>query len=323
MNDLPRPFPTSGILPEVRQIGRRAVIDRLENQVRRDRHHTWLVAERRTGKSSVAQAVLDRTRATHSGTGWALRIDLKNGALTSSAQLALALAAQATSAGVEVTPTAKRWSHAGRSIAGAAENAAAIASALGIDEAATAKAVSQAVRAALGSDSDTAPSLQRVLSALQAAAVTEDRVIALFIDEVQELTYWSPDDAFFVEAQLAAMMDQPDGHVVAMLAGSDGEAIQELRAKGRPLYYQGLEFVLPAIADEDWRAGLRERFREIGVTMPREHIDDILEESNGHPLRTMSVCAQLQGIVRPGEEVHTAYVIEAVAAAKRQPSWEL
>jgi hypothetical protein len=319
-----RPFPTSGILPEARQIGRVGAIDKLEKQVVAGRHHTWLVSERRTGKSSVAQAVLDRTRARATGAGWALRVDFKNGAIASSTALAEALAMQARAAGLKVTPTRARWLSGGRIAAGAVQRVAPIAQRLGVEIADDAQMVARAVESALGAGPGTTPDLQQVVAALQAAAIAEERVVVLFVDEVQELTSWDDDrDALVVERQLAALMDHADGDVVLMLAGSDGRAIDDLRVYGRPLHYEGISFALPEIAQEDWVAGLRERFREIEVEMPRGLILDILEESGGHPLRTMTVCAQLEQLVEAGETVLPAFNIEAIALAKRQPSWDL
>lgn len=196
-----------------------------------------------------------------------------------------------------------------------------IAEALGIDAASDVQEVSRAVNDALGADG-ALPDLRQVIAALRTAAITEERLIVLFVDEVQELTNWKdPEEARFVESQLATLMDHPDGDVVLMLAGSDGKAIDALRMYGRPLRFEGLTFDLPPIAEEDWVAGLRERFRAIGVVMSRELILDVLGETKGHPLRTMTVCAQLQQLLQPGETVLPAFVIEAIAVARKQPSW--
>ena len=54
--------------------------------------------------------------------------------------------------------------------------------------------------------------------------------------------------------------------------------------------------------------------------MASDQIAQIHLATDGHPLKTMSVCAQILLVV-PGDEVSTAVVRQAIDAARAHPSW--
>jgi hypothetical protein len=315
----PRPFPTSGVLPEERQIGRRAAIDGLERQVVSGRQHSWLTSERRTGKSSVAEAVLTRRR--RSGE-WSLRVDLKYRQVATPEQFAEAIAREASGAGIQITPAKTRLMRGARAVARGGDRLGAAAKGLGLDEGADLKSASDAISAALGSDGS-GPSLAEVLAAIQTAAVVEERLVVLFVDEIQELSKWSDQaQSLIVQEQLSKLINQPEGGAVLILAGSDGDAVAALRQSGKPLHFDGITYDLPQISEEDWWHGLSARFAEIDVSIERRQVGDILEASGGHPLRTMQVCAQLETIMGSDPVVLDPFVVEAISIARKHPSWK-
>ena len=53
----------------------------------------------------------------------------------------------------------------------------------------------------------------------------------------------------------------------------------------------GRRFRLPEISRDDWYSGLRERFERCGIAIERNELQQIVYHSEGHPLRTMLICA--------------------------------
>lgn len=101
------------VMPEGRQIGRRPTIERLGSKLASPTH-VWLLGERRIGKTSVAKAVLARSREAGSV---ALEVDLSRPDITSAQALAGDIARQAQAAGAGTESTTER--SAGSADAGA------------------------------------------------------------------------------------------------------------------------------------------------------------------------------------------------------------
>ena len=98
-------FPIDGpVMPEQRQIGRGASIDLLRDRLD-DATHQWLIGPRRTGKTSVAKAVLARLRADG---GVALDIDMSKLSITTELDLAGEIARQAQAAHAGLPRVARR-----------------------------------------------------------------------------------------------------------------------------------------------------------------------------------------------------------------------
>lgn len=89
------------VMPEGRQIGRLPSIERLEQKLASPTH-TWLIGERRIGKTSVAKAVLARSRAAGSV---ALEVDLSRPGLATALAAVSALLAGADDGAPGLDPT--------------------------------------------------------------------------------------------------------------------------------------------------------------------------------------------------------------------------
>lgn len=318
-------FPVGApIRPETRQIGRAPTIDALHAQVVVGGQHTLMLADRRVGKTSMAWAILDRVRG--SDDAWALEVDLSRGPIFSSALLADRLAEQARAAQIRIDPrsrTARKFLHDAAERGHAALQALAR---LGGDESPVGDAsvvadiVVQALAVADGERAD----LRTVLAALRLAAEAGERRIVCFLDEAQRLeTDWESDeDSRYAQAALAELMEDPAGNVVLLLAGSERSAIEQLLAEGQPLHHDGLMFDVPPISDEDWHHGLSVRFREAGLTIDAPAIDQILAASDGHPQRTMRICAHVHQLAVSGPfQISDVLVAQAIATARSHPSW--
>ncbi|CAN5478898.1 hypothetical protein BH20ACT18_BH20ACT18_12190 [soil metagenome] len=321
-----RAFPVQKpIRPEHRQVGRRPAIDALCRQVVEKRQDTLLLAPRRVGKTSMAWAVLDRIR--DNDAGWALEVDLSRGPITTSATLADRLAEQARAARVHVEGADSRaWLRRGRGVLKLSPALKAAGAAVGIDEAVDAATIGAAIDQALAPVDDDvgSPELREVLLAIHAATLAADRQATIFVDEIQRLiTHWTdPTDSDYAQGVLAEIMELADGNVVVLVAGSDGQAVGELMAVGRPLHHDGMTFAVPEIRADDWHAELPPRFAEIGLTVTRQNIEQILDASGGHPQRTMRVCAHVEQLA-DGDvfEVSDVLIEQAIETTKGHPSW--
>jgi ATPase family associated with various cellular activities (AAA) len=285
--------------------------------------HTLLLAERRIGKTSMALAVLDRIR--DAGSGWGLEADLSRGPIESSGELADRLADQARVAGVRIGARGKtthriRWM---TKIAGS-QSVKAAARALGMDELSDAAEIAAVVDQTLAPLAENSQDLRAVLRAIQAAAAAADRPTVIFLDEAQRLcTHWESEaDSLDAQAAIAEAMESPDGRIVLLLAGSERTAMETLLAEGTPMHYDGMGFDVPPIADADWHHDLPLRFAEVELNIEPEQIEHIVTASNGHPQRTMRVCAHVQQLA-DGEhfEISEVLVGQAIARAREHPSW--
>jgi len=187
--------------------------------------------------------------------------------------------------------------------------------------------VSEALDQSLSPQEEGDADLRGVLRALIAAAIARDKVLVIFIDEVQRVcTDWvddADDNSEYTQEALAEVMEEHAGHAVLLLAGSDRAGLEQLMADGQPLRNDGMWSQLPEIAAEDWRYNLPHRFAEAGLAIESERIDQILEATAGHPQRTMSVCAHARELAGVGEpfELSDVLVAQAIADARRHPSW--
>lgn len=331
------------IVPEDRLIGRETILDDLDFAVRKQRAHTWLVGVRRIGKTSLALAVVERHRDAEGG--WALHVDLSSG-ISSCAQLAERIAELARAAGVKAS-AAERTAKARRGLKAGAKLIKENAATLGLpDELADAAKVAERVNDALGPvEEDTVRDLREVLVALEAASDITGKPIVVFIDEIQRVRNtkkrgqrkkeWDDaEDGLAVQRALAGVMQGTGSAITFILAGSDGDAIAELRAEGMPLHHDGSDFEVPDIGDDDWIAGITDRFAEVDIPIAPEQITEVLKASKRHSQRTMSVFHHLHQIVERERAaaspaggdtsplIDEQTVRDAIARAEGHPSWK-
>jgi hypothetical protein len=298
-------------MPEDRQIGRASSIGILSARIG-DATHQWLIGPRRIGKTSVAKAALARLRAT---SAVALDVDMSKLAITDEHELAGELARQAQAAHAGVSSAGGRIKRfAGRRGADAGLLGRAMSSLGFRDEGEALSAVSALLAAA----DDGAPGLGAVLDAVALhARATETRSVVL-VDEVQLLGGIDGCERKF--ARLAREADVP---LVFVFAGSEESAVRALRQPGRPLAPIGAELILPDISSEDWLLGLRQRFAEGEVKIGGNELLAIIEAADGHPRRTMLICARVQSsaVAVLDHEATTTIVELAIRDARSDRSW--
>jgi hypothetical protein len=307
-------FPTARAIPEEMQIGRTATIDTLEGVVLGGTS-VLLLERRRIGKSSVALAVVSRVRSAAEQGALALHVDLRYGTRDSVA-VARELLSQARSQGadrrVALLHQRGKLSRLGEGLRDGIAEAGKLFDAP--NEAQVASRVANALAGAAGA------AIGDALTALDAYGRVHGRRVVIFIDEVQELAKWT--DAADVQRAIAGVEARAGCQVSFIFAGSEASSIDTLFTQSRELDFVGQRLELPRIPLEEWQRGLPPRFAEAGLVIASAQIAQIDLETDGHPLKTMSVCAQCLVVV-PGDEVTAATVRQAIAAAREHPSWRV
>lgn len=298
-------------MPEDRQIGRAGSIEMLAARIG-DATHQWLIGPRRIGKTSVAKAAISRLRA---GGAVALDVDMSKLAITDEQGLAGELARQAQAAHAGLSSDGGRIKRfAGRHAADAGLLGKAVTSLGYGDEGEALSAVS----ALLAGADDGAPGLGAVLDALALHAHATGIRSAVLLDEVHLLG-----GVDGCEREVARLARDADVPLVFVFAGSEESAVRALREAGRPLASVGAELTLPDISSEDWLSGLRQRFAEAEITIGGSELYAIIEAADGHPRRTMLICARVQSsaLAAPDHEAAPAVVELAIRDAKGDRSW--
>lgn len=164
-------------------------------------------------------------------------------------------------------------------------------------------------------------SLRGALLALDANGRAAGERTVIVLDEAQDLVRWSDSDE--VQQELANAIKRPGSTVNFVFSGSGKSTLLALYEDAKsPLHGLGRRFPLPEISRDDWYSGLRERFERCGIAIERNELQQIVFHSEGHPLRTMLICAHtLDWLFEDTVTVDT--VGRAIADAERHPSWSL
>jgi hypothetical protein len=306
-------FPTSGAIPEELQIGREAAIGDITTAA--EGGSTLIFAEdRRLGKSSMLLAMTDRVLR-DGRDRMALSVDLRDG-IADSDVLAATLLTQAgkQGAGTKVKAMTARGKLK-RLAPGAATGVRAAGVLLGEQD--DAAALGKLVESLAPTDA----SLRRALLALDAHGRAAGERTVIVLDEAQDLVRWT--DSAAVQQEIANTIKRSGSTVNFVFSGSEKSTLLALYEDPKaPLHGLGRRFPLPEIRPDDWYSGLRERFERCGIAIDRNQLQQIVFYSEGHPLRTMLICAHtLDWLFEDSVTVDTAD--RAIKDAERHPSWSL
>lgn len=282
-------------LTDEQQVGRRPIIDDLAERLRRGEVKK-LYEPRRVGKTTVARLALRRIRA-EAGIDAEVNLAIHR----DPREVASELAAQ-PAAGMTVPEAARSAVRRfGNILSGTRPE-------LGDDASAILAIVDRLL--------EDGQSLARVL---RRAGQHARRRLAVLLDEAHVIGAWPPADR---DALGAALRDLTN---LGVVIASESRALELLSGEGGPLQYVGDRFVLPPIADADWRSELARRFARLGVPILPSALDLILRESRGHPYRTMlvareSAIAAITG-AGPGGRCSETHVQAALLVARRDEAW--
>lgn len=306
-------FPTSGAIPEELQIGRALAIGDMTTAA--EGGSTLIFAEdRRLGKSSMLLAMTDRILRGGQDR-MALSVDLRDG-IAGSGVLAATLLTQADKQGAGAK--VKAMSAKGRLKKLTPGSSAGLrAAGVLLDEQDDAAALGKLLDLLAPKDA----SLRQALLALDAHGRAADQRTVIVLDEAQDLVRWSDSDE--VQQEIANAIKRPGSTVNFVFSGSEKSTLLALYEDSKaPLHGLGRRFPLPEISPDDWYAGLRERFERCGIAIERNELQQIVYHSEGHPLRTMLICAHaLDWLIEDTVTVDT--VERAIKDAERHPSWSL
>lgn len=286
MRDRPsreRLFPTDEPVAPDRMIGRAEDVSRLVSSLTAGQS-LQILAPRRTGKTTVCDAALQRLR----DDGWyTATVDLMrpSGAAGFAQALTRALLANRPQLKQALAQARDAWGRLSDRLRAQAT----------VD-------LGDGVRIAFepgGSDRDPGDALAEALDLPQRLAEKDGRPVVVFLDELQELA--APAAPFGDPVRLQARMRstfQRANQVGLLFAGSREHAMQQVFQPDAPLGGFGGSYSLSPIAAHEWEAGLSQRFEQASIEVEEAVVARIVELGGGHPRATMLVAAEAYTAIR-------------------------
>jgi hypothetical protein len=298
MRDKPRReqlFPTDEPVAPDQMVGRVDDVERIAGSLENGQS-LRILAPRRTGKTTVCDAALDRL----STGGWyAASVDLMQPAG------AAGLAQDLTRAVLRCRPQLRRglgdvrnaWDRLGDRL----RMQATVDLGDGVS-------IAFAQKATTSSPDEV---LEEALLLPQRVAEKDGRPVVLFLDELQEIA--APAAPFGDPERLQARMRaifQRSSQVSLLFAGSLEHSMRQIFQPEAPLGGFGGSYALSEIAVQEWERGLGERFERASIAAGDEVLARLVELGSGHPRATMLVAAEAFGAVREagGKELDAASV---------------
>lgn len=260
---------TGGPVPPDDVVDREAYLERTIARLR-DGHSIYIAGPRRTGKSSIAGALLSHFRQAGFYT---CELDLF--AVTNELDLAERLAE------VVLANRGGRWRPVGRQ--------------LSVEPSLSAKGFPPEIKVALGfkvgsPDPEPTVVLDRALALPQQVAEQDKRGMVVAFDEFQEVQKLGGID--LLKRMRAHFQRQRS--VVYIFLGSEGSRLRQMfGAAAEPFYRFAEPNRLPPIPQTSWSAYLEARFASRGLTIPVAILTDLLEATGGHPADTMLVASHV------------------------------
>ncbi|MEA2330552.1 MAG: uncharacterized protein QOK00_1084 [Thermoleophilaceae bacterium] len=275
-------FPTDSPIPASQMIGRRDDVREIATRLEAGTH-LIVAGPRRTGKTSVCEAALMRAR--RRGV-YVAKIDLFR--VSEAAELAEAVAAAVIANRSAAHRLLRRVRGAGRAALSAAQARAVVRLVGELGE-----GVEVALTPGLAAE-DPERALGLALELPERVAKADGRRLILFFDEFQEVAsarrpYGDPDA---VTKRMRAIFQRSTA-VSYLFAGSIEHVMRDLFAPSRRAFSGfGSFYALRPIVEEEWLAGLRERFAEDDCAAADAALERIVELGGGHPRATMRIAQQ-------------------------------
>jgi hypothetical protein len=275
-------FPTDVPIPASQMIGRRDDVGEIAAALL-GATNLILAGPRRTGKTSVCQAAMNRARRRGCYT---VALDLFR--IADAAELAEALALAVIANRSAAHRIVRRARELGRAALGASQAAAVLKLQSQLGE-----AVEIAITPGWAAQ-DPQGALDLALELPERVAVADGKRLILFFDEFQELAgdrrpYGDPDQ---LTKRMRAVF-QRSTSVSYLFAGSLEHTMRDLFAPNRRAFSGfGSYHTLRPIALADWLTGIAERFEADGCTAERTALERIVELGGGHPRATMRIAQQ-------------------------------
>lgn len=274
-----QPFPTDQPLKAGEMIGRGDDVAEIAAALAQGTN-VVLAEPRRTGKTSVCEAAVDRLRRDGSYTA---SVDLF--LVSDIDQLAEALVEQVFAN----RPLLRKALHAAKAKGTAIYDAVSLSATVrmpheleGIDF-----TVLPRVR------HDPVAYLDYALALPEKIAVADDRRLVLFVDEFQDVDRIGENHGRGWSGELKRRMRavfQRSPHVSFLFAGSLEHMMRTLFAdSAEPFYTFGAFHRLEPITADEWRGGLMRKFRRTGVSIDGDALELLIERGRLHPRATMLI----------------------------------
>lgn len=162
--------------------------------------------------------------------------------------------------------------------------------------------------------------VERDLPTLLASVGSNDRTVAVLLDEAHALAEWPPD----IQRSLNAVLRE-NRNVGVVIASSERQALERLAAPGGPLHLAGSRFHLTDITGNQWIPALKDRFGQLSISISHEDAETIVHEAGGQPYLTMRLARDTARLAASMFEVpphvESALVMQALYELKRDPVW--
>jgi len=276
-------FPSDSPIPASQMIGRRDDVREVATRLEAGTH-LIVAGARRTGKTSVCEAALTRTR--RRGT-YVAAVDLFR--VSDAAELAGAVAAAVISNRSASHRLLRKVRSAGRAALSAAQARALVRLVGELGE-----GVEIAITPGLAAD-DPERALDLALELPERVAQADGRRMVMFFDEFQEVAsarrpYGDPDA---VTNRMRAIF-QRSTSVSYLFAGSIEHVMRDLFAPSRRAFSGfGSFYALRPIGRDEWLAGLGDRFAADGCAVADAALERIVELGGEHPRATMRIAQQV------------------------------
>ncbi len=249
----------------------------------------FVYSERRLGKTSLVQAVLDQLPDAYS----AAYVDLwpTDGEASFATALAKAIAES-------MSKSSSRLLQLARELFGS------MTPSLTVDDAGN-----PTLTFGLQRDNDLVPVLEQVLAAPARISDGKRRAVVVF-DEFQRIAEYDSD---MVERRLRSVV-QRQSDVAYLFLGSRRHTIRSMFLDSdRPLYRSAGHYPLGPIAARHWIPFVRPKFLAGDKQITEEQILEILRLTDGHPFYTQHLCHLLWEQCEPGMEVTSERIAGAVS----------
>lgn len=159
--------------------------------------------------------------------------------------------------------------------------------------------------------------LTEVLAAPQLLAEKTGKIVVMVFDEFQQIADYDDDLA---ERQFRSSI-QHHQRVAYIFLGSRKHLLQSMFLdESRPLYRSAMHYPIGPIATEHWLPFIGKRFGDANKAIDKQLIEQLCEQTQGHPFYTQHLCHVLWSMVRPCGAADAAMLKTAVAELLRRES---
>jgi hypothetical protein len=159
--------------------------------------------------------------------------------------------------------------------------------------------------------------LSEVLAAPQILAEKTGKIVVMVFDEFQQIAGYEDGLA---ERQIRSSI-QHHHRVAYIFLGSRKHLLQSMFLdESRPLYRSAMHYPIGSIKTKHWLPFIAQRFRDANKAIDKQLIEQLCEQTQGHPFYTQHLCHVLWSMVGPCGAADAAMLKAAVSELLRRES---